>query len=107
MPIRISAAFLRVGLVATLFSVSACGPTAGVRDGDAAAAAPGETLLGDADAALERGDYPAAARAYRESAQESDDETDAEQATRVAFDSFQFQEATLAARRWLELNPDQ
>lgn len=104
MPIRICREFLRVVLAATLISVTACGPAAGVRHRASGAAMPSQAP-GAAEAALERGDYLAAARAYRESAQRSDDETVAEQATRVAFDNFQFHEAALAARRWLELNP--
>jgi tetratricopeptide (TPR) repeat protein len=38
-------------------------------------------------------------------AQRSDDEAVAEQATRAAFDHTQLREASLAAARWLELNP--
>jgi tetratricopeptide (TPR) repeat protein len=64
-----------------------------------------EARLGDAEAAFERGDFPAGARIYREAAQQSDDESVAEQATRAAFDQSQLQEAALSARRWLELNP--
>jgi tetratricopeptide (TPR) repeat protein len=64
-----------------------------------------EALLAEGDAALERGDLPAAARAYRLAAQASGDEAIAEQASRVAFDNFQLSEALLSAERWLELNP--
>jgi tetratricopeptide (TPR) repeat protein len=63
------------------------------------------SLLADGDAALERGDLPAAASAYRRAAELSDDENVAEQATRVAFDNFQLQETARAADRWLQLNP--
>jgi tetratricopeptide (TPR) repeat protein len=66
---------------------------------------PPELLLADADAALERDDYPQAARLYREAAQRSDDEAIAEQATRAAFDHHQLKEAALAAQRWLDINP--
>jgi tetratricopeptide (TPR) repeat protein len=64
-----------------------------------------EARLAEAEAAFDRGDYPAGARMYREAAQRSDDEMIAEQATRAAFDHTQLQEAALAAGRWLEINP--
>jgi tetratricopeptide (TPR) repeat protein len=64
-----------------------------------------EARLVEAEAAFDRGDYPAGARMYREAAQRSEDETVAEQATRAAFDHSQLQEAALAAGRWLEINP--
>lgn len=104
MNIRISRDLLRVAQLAVLFTLTACGPAAGIRE-QGSAPPPPETLLGDADVALQNGDFPGAARAYREAAQRTDDETVAEQATRVAFENFQFQEAALAASRWLELNP--
>jgi tetratricopeptide (TPR) repeat protein len=63
------------------------------------------SLLAEGDAALERGDLPEAAAAYRKAAEASDDENVAEQATRVAFDNFQLQETARAADRWLEINP--
>jgi len=64
-----------------------------------------EALLAEGDAALERGELPAAARAYRLAAQASDDEAVAEQASRIAFDNFQLSDALLSAERWLEINP--
>jgi tetratricopeptide (TPR) repeat protein len=87
-----------------LLLLAGCGPSAGVRP-EAAAPADPETLLANADAALERGDLPEAAAAYRRAAEGSSDETVAEQATRVAFDNFQLRQAALAAERWLALNP--
>lgn len=105
MPIRISRAFrsalgaIAVGLVAAC----AATPPPGAARADAKLA-PESTQVA-AEAAFERGDYPAGARIYREAAQRSDDETVAEQATRAAFDHTQLQEAGLAAARWLELNP--
>jgi tetratricopeptide (TPR) repeat protein len=89
---------------AVLLLLAACGPAAAVRP-EAAGPADPEALLADADAALERGDLPEAAAAYRRAAEASNDETVAEQATRVAFDNFQLQQAALAAERWLTLNP--
>ncbi len=62
-------------------------------------------LLAEGDAALERGDLPAAARAYRLAAEASDDEAVAEQASRIAFDNFQLSDALLSAERWLQINP--
>jgi tetratricopeptide (TPR) repeat protein len=62
-------------------------------------------MIAAAEAALQQGRLPAAARAYREAAQRSDDEQVAEQATRMAFDHQQLREAALAAERWLALNP--
>jgi len=105
MPIRISRAFssalgaIAVGLVAAC----AATPPPGAARADAKLT-PESTQVA-AEAAFERGDYPAGARIYREAAQRSDDETVAEQATRAAFDHTQLQEASLAAARWLELNP--
>ena len=57
-----------------LLSLAACGPSAGVRPGGGAAPANPEVLLADADAALERGDLPEAAAAYRHAAEISKDE---------------------------------
>jgi tetratricopeptide (TPR) repeat protein len=62
-------------------------------------------LLAEGDAALEVGDLPAAARAYRLAAEASDDEAVAEQASRVAFDNYQLTDALLSAERWLQINP--
>jgi tetratricopeptide (TPR) repeat protein len=105
MPIRICR-LLTCGLATvSLWFVAGCAPVSPVRPDATAQAVPPETSLADADAALERGDLPAAARAYREAARNSTDETVAEQATRTAFEYQQLQEAALAAARWLELNP--
>jgi tetratricopeptide (TPR) repeat protein len=88
--------------LAVLVSCST-GPTA--REAEPAAARAPEVLLADGDAALERGDVREAAAAYREAALASEDETVAEQATRIAFGNFQLQDAAIAADRWLVLNP--
>jgi tetratricopeptide (TPR) repeat protein len=64
-----------------------------------------EALLAQGDAALARGDLPAAARSYRLAAEASDDEEVAEQASRLAFDNYQLSDALLAAQRWLAINP--
>ncbi len=91
-----------------LVLLAACTTLPGDRS-PVAAAAPVETdpdkLLAQGDAALERGDLPQAARAYRLAAEASGDETVAEQATRLAFDNFQIEEASKAADRWLAINP--
>ncbi len=105
MPIRISRAFssalgaLAIGLVAACAATPP--PGAGLTDAQLTP----ESTQAAADAAFERGDFPAGARLYREAAQRSEDEATAEQATRAAFDHTQLQEAGLAAARWLELNP--
>jgi tetratricopeptide (TPR) repeat protein len=105
MPIRICR-LLTCGLATvSLWFGAGCAPVTPVRSDATAELATPETSLAEADAALERGDLPAAARAYRLAAQGSDDETVAEQATRVAFEHQQLQETALAAARWLELNP--
>jgi tetratricopeptide (TPR) repeat protein len=88
-----------------LLFLAACGPSAGVRPGGGATPPDPEALLADADAALERGGLPEAAAAYRRAAEISKDESTAEQATRVAYDNFQLQEASLSAERWIALNP--
>lgn len=89
---------------AVLLLLAACGPTAPVRPEGSGPADP-QALLADADAALERGDLPEAAIAYRRAAEASTDEAVAEQATRATFDSHQLQQAALAAERWIALNP--
>jgi tetratricopeptide (TPR) repeat protein len=92
-------------VAAILAALAAC---AGLPSGDGVAEQgprPPEALLADGDAALERNELPEAARAYRMAAEASDDEAVAEQATRAAFDHFQMREASLAAERWLVLNP--
>jgi len=103
MPIRIFRATCWTALAA-LFLLTGCGPGAGARP-DQAGMPTAQALLTEADAALERGDLPHAAADYRRAAEASDDESVAEQATRVAFDNFQLHEAALAAERWLALNP--
>ena len=105
MPISISRACRSAPGAILLSFLAACGATGPTREGEPVAVAAPEASLGEAEAAFERGDYPAGARIYREAAQQSDDESVAEQATRAAFDQSQLQEAALSARRWLELNP--
>jgi tetratricopeptide (TPR) repeat protein len=83
----------------------ACAATDTVSPGDAGDEILPEARLAGAEAAFDRGEYPAGARMYREAAQRSDDEMIAEQATRAAFDHTQLREAALAADRWLEINP--
>ena len=104
MPIRISRACVWPA-VAVFLLLGACGPSAGVRPESGAGPADPEALLADADAALERGELPEAAAAYRGAAEVSGDESVAEQATRVAYDNLQLQQAAQAADRWLTLNP--
>ena len=64
------------------------------------------TLSTGAEQALERGEWPEAARLYVCAARESDDPAVAERATRSAYDNFQLARAVDAAKRWLELAPD-
>ena len=105
MPIRIIRA-VRSALGAIFLGLLvACATTKPAGPGPAGDALPPEARLAEAEAAFDRGEYPAGARLYREAAQRSDDETIAEQATRAAFDHTQLQEAALAAGRWLEINP--
>jgi tetratricopeptide (TPR) repeat protein len=95
-----------VAAVAALMLLSGCAATpAGRAATDAEAPADAETLLAQADAALERRELPEAARAYRRAAEASDDEAVAEQAARAAFELSQYEETLLAANRWLALNP--
>jgi outer membrane protein assembly factor BamD (BamD/ComL family) len=103
MPIRISRTARRGTLILSFSWLAvSCAPTTPVRPAETSST---ETTLANADAALERGEYPAAAKAYREAAERSPDEQVAEQATRVAFDHDQLREAALASARWLVLNP--
>ena len=105
MPIRIIRAFRSALGAIFLGLLVACAATDPAGPGDTGAAMLPGARLADAEAAFDRGDYPAGARLYREAAQRSDDELIAEQATRAAFDHTQLQEAALAAGRWLEINP--
>jgi tetratricopeptide (TPR) repeat protein len=92
-------------VAAALAMLVACAGTPAERPSTASTPLDPETLLAAGDAALERGDLPEAARDYRQGAEISDDETVAEQATRIAFDNFQLEEASKAADRWLAINP--
>jgi tetratricopeptide (TPR) repeat protein len=105
MPIRISRARYSALVAVSLWFVAACAPTPVAPGAEAPSSMQPEALLAQADAALERGELPQAARAYREAAQRSADEAVAEQATRAAYDAYQLQETALAAERWLQLNP--
>ena len=58
-----------------------------------------------AETALERGEYPAAAREYRQAAAASRDTHIAERAARVAFDHGQQRELLAIARDWLGREP--
>jgi tetratricopeptide (TPR) repeat protein len=93
-----------LALVALLAVLSGCATPNHKPEAEAQPVTPA-SLLADGDAALERGDLPEAATAYRRAAELSDDENVAEQATRVAFDNFQIEETARAADRWLQLNP--
>jgi tetratricopeptide (TPR) repeat protein len=64
------------------------------------------TLSTGAEQALERGEWPEAARLYGCAARESDDPAIAERATRSAYDNLQLARAVDVAKRWLELAPD-
>lgn len=105
MPIRISRACACGLAVASLWFVAACAPTAPIVTPDPAPGVTPEAMIAAAEAALQQGRLPEAARAYREAAQRSEDEQVAEQATRMAFDHHQLRQAALAAERWLVLNP--
>jgi len=87
-----------------LLSVS-LGPWSGASGAEPESRPDPLALLAEGDAALGRGDLPAAARAYRLAAETSDDEAIAEQASRVAFDNYQLSDALKSAERWLEINP--
>jgi tetratricopeptide (TPR) repeat protein len=95
----------RLTVAAALAVLVACAATPEQRTPATAAPVDPESLLAEGDAALERGDFSEAAHAYRLAAEASKDEAVAEQATRIAFDNFQLQEAARSADRWLALNP--
>jgi tetratricopeptide (TPR) repeat protein len=92
-------------VAAALAMLVACAGTPAERPSSTSTPADPETLMAAGDAALERGELPEAARDYRQAAESSDDEIVAEQATRVAFDNFQLEEASKSADRWLAINP--
>jgi tetratricopeptide (TPR) repeat protein len=91
--------------IAAIVALAGCAGLEGASGGAQPAARTPEAWLADADAALERNELPEAAHAFRMAAAASDDESVAEQATRMAFDHDQMREASLAAERWLVLNP--
>lgn len=104
----------RASAVAALLMLAACAappratdgePTKDAVAGSAAVPADPQALIAEGDAALQRGDLPQAARAYRLAAEASDDEDIATQATELAFDNSQYRESLLAAQRWLAINP--
>jgi tetratricopeptide (TPR) repeat protein len=105
MPIRISRALSSALSAGALVLIASCAATPPEGAAPAGTDSAVEATPSAAEAAFERGDYPAGARLYREAAERSDDETIAEQATRAAFDRTQLREAGLAAARWLALNP--
>lgn len=94
-PARHTAAFL----LAIAAAPAAFAAPAGCPRGDA------WSLSVEAERALERGDWPEAARRYACAARESDDAAVAERATRAAYDNLQLAHAVASARRWLELAP--
>jgi tetratricopeptide (TPR) repeat protein len=81
------------------------GTPSGVLAADVEARPGPESLMAEGQAALGRGDLPAAARAYRLAAEASDDEAVAEQASQVAFENYQYSDALGSAERWLKINP--
>lgn len=95
MPIRIIRACRSALGAIFLGLLVACAATDPASPGDTGDAMLPEARLVEAEAAFDRGDYPAGARMYREAAQRSDDEMIAEQATRAAFDHTQLREAAL------------
>lgn len=104
----------RAAVVAALMLLAACTaaprtssgePAKDAAAGPLAAPADPQSLIADGDSALQRGDLPQAARAYRLAAEASEDEAIAEQATELAFDHSQFRESLLSAQRWLAINP--
>ncbi|HSQ69428.1 MAG TPA: tetratricopeptide repeat protein [Steroidobacteraceae bacterium] len=94
---------LRPWIPACLLLLGAC--AAGPAPNEAAPPRDSQSLLAEGDSALQRGELPAAARAYRLAAEASADERVAEQAATMAFSHFQWSESLLAAERWLEINP--
>ncbi len=103
MPKHPSRATLRPWIFACLLLMGAC--AAGPGPSEEAPPRDPQSLLAEGDSALQRGELPAAARAYRLAAEASPDERVAEQAATMAFSHFQWSEALRAAERWLEINP--
>ena len=103
MPKHPSRATLRPWIFACLLLMGAC--AAGPGPSEEAPPRDPQSLLAEGDSALQRGELPAAARAYRLAAEASPDERVAEQAATMAFSHFQWSEALQAAERWLEINP--
>jgi tetratricopeptide (TPR) repeat protein len=64
---------------------------------------PNALVLG-AEVALQRGQYLEASRAYVKAAQNANDETLAEQATKISFEHHQWTLVLAGAERWLQLN---
>ena len=103
MPKHPSRPTLRPWISACLLLLGAC--ASGPGPDQEAPPRDSQSLLAEADSALQRGELAAAARAYRLAAEASPDERVAEQAATMAFSHFQWSEALQAAERWLEINP--
>lgn len=94
-----------IGLAATGLSGCTAMPprTAAAPRADELPADPNALVLG-AEVALQRGQYLQAARAYVRAATLANDESLAEQATRVAYEHHHWTLVLAGAERWLELN---
>ena len=90
-------AILAVGLLAGCSSVQK------PKEADALPSDPNALVLG-AEVALQRGQYLEASQAYVKAARGANDESLAEQATRVAYDHHQWSLVLAGAERWLQLN---
>jgi tetratricopeptide (TPR) repeat protein len=97
-----------VAVVGVLILLTGCATTDGKPDqAKAAKELPGDpnALLLGAEVSLQHKQYLEAARAYTKAATLVDDESLADQATRVAYDTHQTSLVLVNAKRWLELNP--
>ncbi len=83
--------------------LAGCAGTAAQKTTDALPDDPNALVLG-AEVALQRGQYLEASQAYVKAAQAANDETLAEQATKIAYEHHQWSLVLAGAERWLQLN---
>jgi tetratricopeptide (TPR) repeat protein len=92
-----------IAAIAASLLLAGCAGTPAPTATDALPDDPNALVLG-AEVALQRGQYLEASKAYVKAAQAANDETLAEQATKIAYEHHQWSLVLAGAERWLELN---
>ncbi|MBB6095857.1 tetratricopeptide (TPR) repeat protein [Povalibacter uvarum] len=92
-----------IAAIAAAIVLAGCAGTPAQKTTDALPDDPNALVLG-AEVALQRGQYLEASKAYVKAAQAANDETLAEQATKIAYEHHQWSLVLAGAERWLQLN---